>query len=70
MGFLSNPPLGFADAVSMLNALPQGLLAEMVSIRISTGVCLVRLVTMYPFLVSGCFCISSVQRRLLAGQEL
>ncbi|XP_003383596.1 PREDICTED: COMM domain-containing protein 6-like [Amphimedon queenslandica] len=29
MAFLSSPPLGFSEAVGMLNALPQGLLAEM-----------------------------------------
>ena len=32
MGILSNTPQGFPEAVSMLNALPQGLLAEMVRI--------------------------------------
>ena len=30
MGILNNAPQGFAEAVSMLNALPQSLLAEMV----------------------------------------
>lgn len=30
MGLLSNVPLGFSEAVSMLNALPQSLLAEIV----------------------------------------
>ena len=30
MGFLSNSPQGFANAVKSLNLLPQGLLAEMV----------------------------------------
>lgn len=30
MGLLSNMPLGFAEAVAMLNALPQSLLAEIV----------------------------------------
>lgn len=31
MGFLSNAPRGFSDAVSALNSLPQGVLAELVS---------------------------------------
>ena len=31
MGFLSNAPQGFSGAVSALNSLPQGVLAEMVS---------------------------------------
>ena len=30
MGVLNNAPQGFAEAVSMLNALPQSLLAEIV----------------------------------------
>lgn len=30
MGVLSNAPLGFSSAVSAINSLPQGVLAEMV----------------------------------------
>lgn len=34
MAFLSSPPQGFSEAVGMLNALPQGLLSEMVKMHI------------------------------------
>ena len=35
MGVLTNAPLGFSSAVSTLNSLPQGILAEMVSTQIT-----------------------------------
>jgi hypothetical protein len=37
MGFLSNPPRGFVESVAMLNAIPQGALAEMASILINAS---------------------------------
>lgn len=33
MGILTNSPEGFAEAVSMLNALPQSVLAELVIVK-------------------------------------
>ena len=35
MGVLTNAPLGFSSAVSTLNSIPQGILAEMVSTQIN-----------------------------------